>query len=155
MAELKGYNKARNYARCMRGPWGWRHMAADLGLPRRTVMRQMKRLRDEGEIVQVGRPQKGLYLHLNMVGKAQQEKVYKQMAAKAAQELAELEERTRQQLQQVLDVMEPRERYTTEALRDLSGVQELSYGMMRILEERNAVRFLRLKSGHYWYKWGK
>lgn len=53
--------QARAYARMLGKPFTYRSLMSDLGMSRRVALRALATLKDEGEIVNIGRPKEGIY----------------------------------------------------------------------------------------------
>lgn len=69
MGERTAYQQIRDYARCLGRPWSWRNVANDLGLAKRKILYAMADLKKAGEIVRIGNPKQGMYLHTSRMPK--------------------------------------------------------------------------------------
>lgn len=111
------YHQIRDYARCIGRPWSWRNAAADLGLGKRIVLQAMRYLRDEGEIVRVGEPRHGMYIHVSRHRRANQA----------------------QRNRRILAAMKPEVIYTARGLRGLTGLADLATAELDALAEAGKI----------------
>lgn len=140
-----GYDKARDYARCMTRPWTWQNLSQDLGLPRRSTIRYMGQLREAGEIVGVGPAKKGLYLHFDLLGPRQRKRILQQRAE------AEAAKRQEERQQRVLSVMKPGIRYTSRNLRQMAEMPDLKFSELKVMESEGLIELLQPRPRTYWW----
>ncbi len=131
-----------DYAYYTNHPFSYRDIVNDLGLPKREVGKQMKLLREAGEIVLVSAPRFGMYLHVSRAPKTRLKEgtIQPDMSNEAAVK------------EKILASMHPDIVYSSRALREVAEMPTVPFLVFAELAAEGKIEKISKPRSYYWIK---